>query len=432
MSANDVRDLIPRTPTPTGVESLLYSGDVLNGLIAAVGAENAPRIIGSIMGLLSVKPQLREATVQDLIGAALYVDSLGLVLHPSAGHVGIALMSGKPAVMVQWRGLAQIGMSAGVTDFDCQLAYKGEVVKFNRAKRVIDFDDNVSSSKPDYVYPKKDAISSLGEAVSDFKAQGFVGAWAYIVTPQCVTKWHYVTLENALEWGKRYSPSFPATPEAKFSEWKRPFWVSDLPSMVKKTAYRALKQFIPMAPRKSEKFAQGEIDSERELSFSIPKARSALWGDEESSQADSQTGEIITRDESPKNEPHEHPEQTQNLTSKKLTYAEALAHYSEKEKCTYLTMPVADLEKRAAAFNTDTVTRALARKALEYRLASDVIVKGKRLDELTVDQLTIIADGHFQSTDAAKIVLEYKLELADAENARQDALDAIASEDSTN
>lgn len=268
----------------------------INHLKELFGDERAGVLLANITSMVAQKPDLADCDARSIFASAMQAISLGLSIVPSVGHCAIIAYSdkqrGKVATFqIMWRGLAQIAMRNGLDDFDVQPAIAGEVKKFDRARRLIEFDEDVLATKPEYVYNAglKIKPKNIAEAVE--RAKPFVGSWAY-VTVKGVTKWHYITIEDAIKKAKSSSPSYYFNKDSKTSEFgSTSFWVTRLVEMTNKTAFLSLKQFLPNSEKMSKALeidtanaravdvATGEIIDAPKPAV-IAKDRAAMFGED--------------------------------------------------------------------------------------------------------------------------------------------------------
>lgn len=214
------------------------------------GDERAGILLANITSMVAQKPDLSDCDPRSIFASAMQAISLGLSIVPSVGHCAIIAYSDKQrrkiaTFQIMWRGLAQIAMRNGLEDFDVQPAVAGEVKKFDRVRRLIEFDEEVLATKPEYVYNAglKTKPKNIDEAIS--RALPFVGSWAY-VTVKGITKWHYITIADAIKKAQASSPSYYQNKDTgKMDFGATSFWVTRLVEMTNKTAFLSLKQFLP-------------------------------------------------------------------------------------------------------------------------------------------------------------------------------------------
>lgn len=257
------------------------------------GDERAGVLLANITSMVAQKPDLADCDPRSIFASAMQALSLGLSIVPSVGHCAIIAYSDKQrgkiaTFQIMWRGLAQIAMRNGLDDFDVQPAIAGEVKKFDRARRIVEFDEDVLVTKPEYVYNAglKGKPRNITEAIE--RAKPFIGSWAY-VTVKGITKWHYITIENAIKKAQSSSPSYYYDKDTKTAEFgSNSFWVTRLVEMTNKTAFLSLKQFLPNSEQLNKAMeidtanarevntATGEIVESTKPAVSA-KDRAALW-----------------------------------------------------------------------------------------------------------------------------------------------------------
>lgn len=157
--------------------------------------ENSGSFVASLIDLYNGDNKLQECEPSAVIFEALKAASLKLPINKSLGHAWIVAYKGAATFQIGYKGYVQLAMRTGFYKFlNADEVFEGEFVKKN--KLTGEFDLN-------------------GEATSD----KVVGYFAYLQLTNGFEKTLYMTHDQMMKWGAKYSPSF----NYASSPWKKEF-----------------------------------------------------------------------------------------------------------------------------------------------------------------------------------------------------------------
>lgn len=186
----------------------------------------APGFLSSILSAVALNGKLKEANPMSVISSAAIAASLDLPINPSLGFAHLVPYGGNAQFQMGWRGFVQLAMRSGqYQTMNVTEVYDGEISKMNRITGEIEFDE--------------------AKRVKDAKIIGYV---AYFKLLNGFEKYHYMTKDECLKHGQKYSKSFGS----QDGQWK-----NNPDAMSKKTVLKMLLS----------KFGILSIDMQRSIQF---------------------------------------------------------------------------------------------------------------------------------------------------------------------
>lgn len=187
------------------LQGYFSSAACMNNLKAMLG-KKAMGFATSVLSVVNNNKLLRNADASSIYSAAMVAASLDLPINPNLGLAAIVPYGKQAQFQIMVRGLTQLAIRsqqyAKITNCD---VHEGELVKADPFKDEYEFDASKRTS---------DKI---------------IGYMAYFRTKGGFEKYYYLTKEDALKHGKRFSKSFSSG-----------VWASDPDAMGRKTALKML------------------------------------------------------------------------------------------------------------------------------------------------------------------------------------------------
>lgn len=198
---------------------------VKNNLRAMLG-QKAQGFATSVLSVVNNNKLLQNASPDTIYSSAMVAASLDLPINPNLGFAAIVPYGKQAQFQIMTKGLLQLAIRSGqYTRITNAVVHEGELVKYDPFKDEYEFD---SSKK---------------------KSDKVVGFMAYFRTVGGYEKYFYMTKEEALAHGKRYSKSFSSG-----------VWTSDPDSMCLKTVLKLLLSkygILSIEMQRAIKFDQG-------------------------------------------------------------------------------------------------------------------------------------------------------------------------------
>lgn len=205
-----------------------------------LGEKGAARFTSALMNIVGQSADLQQADTKSIILAAGQSAALNLPLNPSLGMAAVIAYRNKKTgkVIAQFQmmrnGLIELAQRSGkVARITNEVVYEGELKSYNRFTDEYDFS---------------------GQRISNT----VIGFMAYVKLLNGFEKTIYMTREEALAHGRRYSKTF----KDDWSKWKTDFEAMALKTVLK----RLINKWVPkteemqMALESDQaSFTQGEI-----------------------------------------------------------------------------------------------------------------------------------------------------------------------------
>jgi recombination protein RecT len=203
---------LPATQGQAMTLAALLGQESIKNRFESVLGKKAAGFMSSIISAVNANSELKKADQMSVVAAAAVAASLDLPINPSLGfaHLVPYKRDGIPIAQFQmgWRGFVQLGMRSGqYRTLNVSTVCEGELVSGNRFTGEMHFDESQRTSD---------------------KVIGYV---AYFKLLNGFEKYLYMTVEQAMAHGKRYSKSFS-------KETSR--WQTDPEGMCLKTVLKML------------------------------------------------------------------------------------------------------------------------------------------------------------------------------------------------
>ncbi|MEN6423337.1 MAG: recombinase RecT [Smithella sp.] len=168
----------------TDISGILNQENIKKRFEQVLG-KKAPGFMSSVISAVNANNQLKTAEPMTVVAAAAIAASLDLPINPSLGFAHIVPYSGKAQFQMGWRGFVQLAMRSGqYKTINVCPVYEGEIIESNRFTGSMVFDEKKRTSD---------------------KVIGYV---AYFKLMNGFEKYLYMTVDQALAHGKKYSKSF--------------------------------------------------------------------------------------------------------------------------------------------------------------------------------------------------------------------------------
>lgn len=240
------------------VKDILASPEIRKRFEDMLG-KKAPGFISSIISAVASNKALDDCDRGSVISAAAVAASLDLPINPSLGFAHIVPYKGKAQFQMGWKGYIQLAQRTGVYNrIEIVDVLEGEIVSQNKFTG-------------DFIF---------GEKTSD----KIVGFMLYFKLNNGFEKYFYMTKDECLAHGKKYSQSF----NSQFGKWK-----TDEDPMCRKTVVKmGLSKYgilsIDMQAAVTKDYAvigqDGEVESypdaiDATVSYDVPEVgKDALLG----------------------------------------------------------------------------------------------------------------------------------------------------------
>jgi recombination protein RecT len=181
-------ETLPATQKKDAIAGLLSQESIRSRFEQVLG-KKAAGFMSSVISAVNSNSELKKADPMTVISAAAVAASLDLPINPSLGfaHIVPYKKDGVPIAQFQmgWRGFVQLGMRSGqYRTLNVCPVYEGELTENNRFTGEMHFDEKKKTSD---------------------KIIGYV---AYFKLLNGFEKYLYMTVEQVMAHGKRYSKSF--------------------------------------------------------------------------------------------------------------------------------------------------------------------------------------------------------------------------------
>ena len=180
------------------LQSILDS-DTIKGRFKEMLGQKSAGFISSILSAVNANSTLKTADPMSVVSSAAIAASLDLPINPSLGFAHIVPYkdkSGRAIAQFQmgWKGFVQLGLRTGqYENIHAAIVYEGELTSYDRFTGDVILNSNNKTSN---------------------KIIGYV---AYFKLLNGFRKWLYMTHEEVMEHGKKYSKSFAYDT----SQWKQ-------------------------------------------------------------------------------------------------------------------------------------------------------------------------------------------------------------------
>lgn len=233
------------------VKDLLASPEIRKRFEDMLG-KKAPGFISSIISAVASNKALDDCDRGSVISAAAVAASLDLPINPNLGFAHIVPYKGKAQFQMGWKGFIQLAQRTGAYNrIEIVDVFEGEIVSQNKFTGEFIFGEKTS--------------------------QKIVGFMLYFKLNNGFEKYFYMTKEECLAHGKKYSQSF----NSQFGKWK-----TDEDPMCRKTVvkmglskYGILSIDMQSAVIKDQAVIgeNGEVESypdaiEARVSYDVPEA----------------------------------------------------------------------------------------------------------------------------------------------------------------
>lgn len=213
------------TTTLTALKGYFRQDECMNNLRAMLG-QKAQGFATSVLSVVNNNKLLQKADPATIYSSAMIAASLDLPINPNLGFAAIVPYGNSAQFQVMTRGLLQLAIRSGqYAKITNAVVHKGELVKFDPFKDEYEFDATKRES---------DEV---------------IGYVAYFRTIGGFEKYFYMTKDEAMAHGKRYSKSF-----------KSGVWATDPDSMCLKTVLKLLLSkygILSIEMQRAIKFDQG-------------------------------------------------------------------------------------------------------------------------------------------------------------------------------
>ena len=177
-------------PAPAPVSTLTtlqgyFNNEACIKNLQAMLGQKAQGFATSVLSVVNNNKLLRNADAGSIYSSAMVAASLDLPINPSLGFAALVPYKGRAQFQIMVRGLTQLAIRSGqyakITNCD---VHEGELVKYDPFTDDYEFD------------------------ASKRKSDKIVGYMAYFRTVGGFEKYYYMTKEEAMAHGKRYSKSY--------------------------------------------------------------------------------------------------------------------------------------------------------------------------------------------------------------------------------
>lgn len=202
----------------------------MNNLRAMLG-QKAQGFVTSVLSVVNNSTLLQKADPKSIYSSAMVAASLDLPINPNLGFAAIVPYGSQAQFQIMTRGLIQLAIRSGQYEKICNAAvHEGELVKYD-------------PFKDDYEF---DASKRTGDKV--------IGYMAYFRMVGGYEKYLYMTAEEVLAHGKKYSKTFNSGP-----------WKDNTEAMCLKTVLKLLLSkfgILSIEMQRAIKFDQGFINND--------------------------------------------------------------------------------------------------------------------------------------------------------------------------
>lgn len=176
----------------------LLDSDNIKGRFKEMLGQKSAGFMSSILSAVNANPQLKDADPLSVVSAAAIAASLDLPINPNLGfaHIVPYKKDGKPIAQFQmgWRGFVQLGLRTGqYENINVAVVYEGELERYDK-------------------FTGEVILNSEGRT-----SDKIIGYVAFFKLLNGFRKWNYMTADEAMAHGKKYSKSFGKDS----SQWKQ-------------------------------------------------------------------------------------------------------------------------------------------------------------------------------------------------------------------
>lgn len=252
------------TTTLTALKGYFRQDECMNNLRAMLG-QKAQGFATSVLSVVNNNKLLQKADPATIYSSAMIAASLDLPINPNLGFAAIVPYGNSATFQVMTRGLLQLAIRSGqYAKITNAVVHKGELVKFDPFKDEYEFDATKRES---------DEV---------------IGYVAYFRTIGGFEKYLYMTKEEAMAHGKRYSKSFQSG-----------VWATDPESMCLKTVLKLLLSkygILSIEMQRAIKFDQGVAKGDFTQMSSIEEINEAdvEYVDNEKSEVDADKAKEVS------------------------------------------------------------------------------------------------------------------------------------------
>lgn len=218
------------TQTQTNIVALrgyFNNETCMNNLKAMLGSK-AAGFATSVLSVVNNNTLLQKANAASVYSSAMVAASLDLPINPNLGFAAIVPYGTQAQFQIMTRGLVQLAIRSGqYAKITNAVVHKGELVKYDPFRDEYEFD--ASKKESDEV----------------------IGFMAYFRTVGGFEKYFYMTKEEAMAHGKKYSRSFD-----------KGVWATDPEAMGLKTVLKLLLSkygILSIEMQRAIKFDQGVV-----------------------------------------------------------------------------------------------------------------------------------------------------------------------------
>lgn len=195
------QNLIKATP----LEALI-TRDVVKKRFEEIMGKRANAFISSIISATKSNPSLMSADPNSILSSAVVAATLDLPINPNLGYAHIVPYGGKAQMQLGWKGYVQLALRTGVyKTMNASEVYDGEIKSWNRITGELELD------------------------MKGKKSDSVVGYVAFFRLTNGFEKYSYMTKEEIMKHGKRYSKSFGSSS----SPWSQNFDAMALKTVLK-------------------------------------------------------------------------------------------------------------------------------------------------------------------------------------------------------
>ena len=208
-----------------------FDNDAVKKNLQAMLGQKAQGFATSVLSVVNNNKLLQNAEPKTIYSSAMVAASLDLPIQPNLGFAAIVPYGRQAQFQIMTKGILQLAIRSGVyAKITNAIVHKGELVKYDPFTDEYEFD--ASKRESDEV----------------------IGFMAYFRTTSGYEKYFYMTKEEALAHGKRYSKSF-----------NNGVWRDDPNSMCLKTVLKLLLSkygILSVEMQRAIKFDAGVVKSD--------------------------------------------------------------------------------------------------------------------------------------------------------------------------
>lgn len=231
------------TTTLTTLKGYFKTDECMSNLRAMLG-QKAQGFATSVLSVVNNNKLLQKVEPSTIYSSAMIAASLDLPINPNLGFAAIVPYGNYAQFQVMTRGLVQLAIRSGqYAKITNAVVHKGELIKYDPFKDEYEFD--ASKRESDEV----------------------IGYVAYFRTIGGFEKYFYMTKDEAMAHGQRYSKSF-----------KSGVWATDPESMCLKTVLKLLLSkygILSIEMQRAIKFDQGVVKGDFTQMSSIEEINEA-------------------------------------------------------------------------------------------------------------------------------------------------------------